>query len=54
MMQKDIGRAMSFTKYCARRADIFETHSEINIFEYHGKKNPILSLLYSESDISVF
>ncbi len=36
--------------------DIFETHSEINIFEYHAKKktDPILSLLCSESDISVF
>ena len=30
----------------------FETHSEINIFEYHEKKK--LSLLWSEFDISVF
>ena len=43
-VQKDIGRAMSFTKIsCETRnvqRDIFETqYSEINIFEYREKKS---------------
>ena len=34
--------------------DIFETHSDINIFEYHAKNHPNLSFLCSESYISEF
>ncbi len=58
---KDIGRATCLwvlQNICETRNfehDIFETFSKINIFEHHAKKkHPILTLLCSESDVSVF